>query len=523
MKHDCVLAVDIGSSNIKAMVFSSRGDMVGSASEEVGEMYTGPARAEHSPEQLWEKFRLAVGAAVRDSGVAPGEIAAICLDSNRSGFILLDKDRLPLTNNMSWRDGRSVRQVKRFKEANRDIDTYRISGEDGLPQHTLYKILWLKEEHPDIWRQGRYICLSPKDYVLLRMLNRRITSTSIAQSSGLFDINSLRYSEAILDRAGIDADMLPELSDTDSRIGELDRGMAAKLGLAEGTPVICGLCDATASQVGTGSTRPGDFAVSIGTCGAVRTFIAAPRFEADRSTQVRVVSPFGYVASCTISDAGGVLKWFRDRFCGRERDLAREEGVDAYAVIDREAAKIPPGSDGLLLLPCFTGASYAFKDPNVFGAFVGIRNAHALPHFGRAIMEGVAMSLRVVLDKFRANGFAVSRITLGGGGARSALWTRILADVLDLPLAIPACGESSCLGAAVIAALGLGWFGGFDEAVRAMCKIRATIEPARANAEVYRRHFELFSRLYRVFEEAGYFAAHGEITAVDARIPGKET
>lgn len=518
MAPEHVLAVDIGSSNIKAMIFSSSGAIVGSASEEVPVLFPGPAQVENPPQQIWEKFCLAVREAVRAGGLSPASVAAICLDSNRSGFILLDGDFAPLINNMSWRDGRSTRQTSRFKETHRDIDTYRITGEDGLPQHTIYKILWLREERPDIWRRGRYICISPKDYVLLKLLGRRITSRSIAQSSGLFDITALRYSRTILDSAGIDEEMLPELSDSNSRIGELSREKAEQLGLAEGTPVFCGLCDATASQIGSGSIHPGDFTISIGTCGAMRTFLPAPRFEDDRSTQVRVLSPYGYVSTCTVSDAGGILQWFRDQFCGLEAAQARESGVDVYRILDRKAAGVPPGSDGLLLLPCFAGSSYAFKDHDGFGAFAGIRYSHTPAHFSRAIMEGVSMSLRIMLDKFRANGFPVSRITLGGGGARSELWSQILADILDMPIAIPACGESSCLGTAIIAALGLGWFDSFDDTVKAMAKTGRTIVPSGNSAAVYDRHFQLFGQLYSVFEKAGYFRTHGKITRENARL-----
>ena len=518
MAEKYILGVDIGSSNVKAVLFALDGTVISVGAEEVTELFPAENCIEQDAEEIWAQFQKAVRTAVHSSGVSPEQIVGLGLDSNRCGCLLLDGEGRPLIHNMTWRDTRSNDQVSAFCAQHPEIDAYHITGEESLPQHTLFKLLWIQEHQPEIWEKAAYICLSPKDYVILKMLGVRRTSRSIAQSTGLFDINRLEYSQPILQAAHIDPAMLPELLDSNQIAGRLKGEMAAALGLAPETPVICGLCDATASQVGSGSVGEGKFTISIGTCGAVRTFTPEPRYEENKATQVRVFSPYGYVPTCTISDAGGILKWFRNQFCAEEVMQARQTDVDAYQILDREAEQIPPGSDGLLLLSSFTGASYAFKDKDVFGAFVGIRNHHTRAHFARAIMEGVSMTLRVVLERFLEADFEVSQIRLGGGGARSELWIQILADVLKVPIYVPDCEESGCLGSAIMAALGLGLFQDLDEAVDKMVRIQRVVHPDPDKSRVYDNMYRLYTTLYHTLSDAGYFRMHGELIRDNGRL-----
>lgn len=518
MESKYILGVDIGSSNVKAALFSLDGTAVSIEAEEIPELFPGENCIEQDAVEIWTQFVKAVKKTVVNSRVSPQEIIGVGLDSNRCGCLLLDGQNIPLTRNMTWRDTRATEQVASFTRTHPEIDLYHITGEDSLPQHTLFKLLWIQEHQPELWSKTVHICLSPKDYVIWKLLGVYKSSRSIAQSTGLFDINRLEYSKPILQAAGISEAMLPQLFDSDETIGRLGGEAAALLGLAEGTPVICGLCDATASQVGSGSVNPGMFTISIGTCGAVRTFTAEPKYEENKATQVRVFSPYGYVPTCTISDAGGILKWFRNQFCAGEQAEARELGVDVYQLIDQEAERIPAGSEGLLLLSSFTGASYAFKDKDVFGAFVGIRNHHTRAHFARAIMEGVAMTLRVVLERFLNAGFQVSQIRLGGGGARSELWIQILADVFKQPIYIPACEESGCLGSAIMAALGLGVYDTLEQAVANMVKNQRVVFPDQEKSLVYDNMYRLYTTLYETLSTSGYFQMHGVLTRENGRM-----
>ncbi len=506
-----LLGVDIGSSNIKVIVFSLTGEVIGSSSEELIELYPADGHVEQEPELVWSKFCSAVKAAVKNSGLTSESIAGMGIDSNRCGFLLLDKNYKPLTNIMTWRDTRSMQQVKEFDQCYPDVDVYHITGEEGLPQHTLFKIMWCKEKWPEIWEKGKHILLSHKDYILLKIFGRPITSKSIAQSTGLFDINTLEYSSTILDKIQITENMLPQLYDSNAVVGELSAAMAEKLGLHAGLPIICGLCDATASQVGSGSVRKGLFTVSIGTCGAVRTFSPLPKYDDSKFNQIRVFSPYGYVPTCTISDAGSVLRWFRDNFSGAERQEAEEKGIDVYRLLDDRADEISSGSEGLLTLPNFTGASYALKNENVFGAFIGIRNYHTHAHFVRAIMEGVTMSLKSVIESFRKSGYEVSGVTLGGGGAKSKLWIQIIADVMNLPVHVPACEESSCLGSAIMAALGLGLFENLEEAVGSMVKIDWICYPIKKNVKDYEALYDLFCELNMTLTD--YYGIHSKLSS----------
>ena len=510
MKNHFLMGVDIGTSNIKAMIFSLNGEIIAEASEEVRELYPGERKIEQNPTEIWEHFRKAVRRAATQPGVKPEDIAGLCLDSNRCGMLLLDGECRPLTNIWTWRDTRSENYINRFTAEHPEIDLYRIAGEEGRPQHTLFKIIWCQNELPDIWNESRYLFFSPKDYILFRLLKRRITSKSMAQSTGLFDINTLTYSKTVLEAIHLSESMLPELYDSNEIVGYLNRDTAAALNLSENTPLVCGLCDATASQFGSGSVKDGMFTISIGTCGAIRTVSPVPKYTDNAFAQIRVFSPYGYVPSCTITDAGSILKWYRNQFCRRESEQAEKQGQDVYSLIDREAAKIPAGADGLLLLPNFTGASYAFKNADIFGVFAGIRNYHTNAHFARAIMEGVGVSLRTVLDGFRSEGYAISQIRLGGGGAKSALWPQIIADIFNLPIHIPACEEASCLGSAMMAAMGLRLFDTPEQAVGRMVRIAKTCYPDETNARIYERTHRLFHKLNEALSQ--YYRIHNELT-----------
>lgn len=518
MESKYILGVDIGSSNVKAALFSLDGTAVSIEAEEIPELFPSENCIEQDADEIWKQFVKAVRKTVLHSQISPRQIMGIGLDSNRCGCLLLDDRNVPLTRNMTWRDTRATEQVAAFTRTHPEIDVYRITGEDSLPQHTLFKLLWVQEHHPEIWSKTAHICLSPKDYVIWKLLGVHKSSRSIAQSTGLFDINKLEYSVPILQAAGVSSAMLPQLFDSNETIGRLNAGTGEILGLAEGTPIICGLCDATASQVGSGSVNSGMFTISIGTCGAVRTFTPEPKYEENKATQVRVFSPYGYVPTCTISDAGGILKWFRNQFCAEEQDQAQQLGLDVYQIIDQEAEQVPAGAEGLLLLSSFTGASYAFKDKDVFGAFVGIRNHHTRAHFARAIMEGVAMTLRVVLERFIQAGFQVSQIRLGGGGARSDLWIQILADVLKQPIYIPMCEESGCLGSAIMAALGLGVYSSLEEAVANMVKIQRVVLPNEEKGPLYDNMYQMYTSLYETLSSSGYFQMHGALTKENGRM-----
>ncbi|MEA4912319.1 MAG: FGGY family carbohydrate kinase [Oscillospiraceae bacterium] len=506
-----LMGVDIGTTNIKALAVTLRGDTAALASEAIDTAYPAKDRIEQDPEQIWEKYCAAVRRAADSAGAE--RIAGLCTDSNRCGLILADEEYRPLTRNMTWQDFRCTSQVERFAARHPEIDVYRITGEDALPQHTAFKILWCKEEIPELWEKCRHIFFSPADYISFKLLGRHIASKSIAQSTGLLDINTLCYSETMLRAVGVSREMLPELCDSTQIIGKLGEDRAAALGLCPGLPVVGGVCDATASQIGSGAVEEGLFTVSIGTCSAVRTYCREPIYAQDKFSQIRVIAPFGYVPSCTVTDAGSVLKWFQSNFCADLLRSAAETGADVYEYIDREAEKVAPGAEGLILLPYFTGASYAVKDATTFGVFAGIRNYHTRAHFARSIMEGVAFSLRAVLDSFRENGFAIQKARFVGGGTKSKLWSQILADVLGVEAQIPNCGEAAALGSAVIASVGLKYNETLSEAVEKMVSFSAGYVPQPQTKRIYDNTYTLYRELFAQMK--GFYKRHAELTATE--------
>ncbi len=503
------LGVDIGTTNVKALLVTPEGRIEASAGEELTTLYPEKDRIEQDPEMIWKQFRKAVRKVLSVQGIRPADVVGLSVDSNRCGMILADGEFRPLTNNMTWQDCRSTEQVRQFTAANPEIDVYRIAGEDALPQYSLYKMLWVREELPSIWEKARHVFFSPADYVLYRLLGRHVTCCGIAQSTHVYDINRQCYSETILSAAGIDRSMLPEVHAAVDMIGTLGAVSANELGLPEGVPVIAGMCDATASQMGSGSMKAGMFTISIGTCSAIRTFSEKPRYADDAFSQIRLCAPYGYVPTCTVNDSGSVLKWFRNEFCKDLMERAKEENRDVYDLITEEAAASVPGSRGILLLPHFSGSSYDFKDAEMFGAFVGIRSFHKRGDFARAILEGIAFSLRRVLEMFRRGGYEVDRTVLCGGGSNSPLWSQIIADVLGIRVMIPASGEAAALGSAMIVGIAEGLFRDPEDAADRMLSFRAVYDPKPENMDAYARSYALYQALSGVL--CSYYGTHAEM------------
>ena len=357
----------------------------------------------------------------------------------------------------------------------------------------------MRDHEPSAWKTVRALLL-PKDYIRLRLTGERATDAADASGTLLFDVVHRRWSSALLDLTGIACDWLPVVHEGPAITGRVNGAGAQATGLRVGTPVVAGAGDQAAGAVGMGVVRPGTISVTVGTSGVV--FAATDRPALDALGRVHTFChavPDRWHVMGVTQAAGLSLRWFTDTFgVGDPGDHA---GRDRYDLLCDEAAEAPPGSDGVMWAPYLMGERTPHRDPHARAALVGLSATHTRAHITRAILEGVAFSLRDSLTIIEEMGLAATRIRLGGGGARSPLWRQIQADVYGQAVEIPAAEEGAAYGAALLAGVGCGAWSTVDEACDVVGHVAETVHPVPENVAILDERYNRFRTLYRALHQ----------------------
>jgi xylulokinase len=335
----------------------------------------------------------------------------------------------------------------------------------------------------------------PKDYVRFRLTGARATDVTDASGTLMFDVVNRRWSAEMLQASDLRAEILPEVFESPEITGRVSRDGAAASGLQEGTPVVAGGGDQAAGAVGMGIVEPGNVSATIGTSGVVFAATSSPVVEPKGRihTFCHAVPGRWHVMGVT-QGAGLSLRWFRDQFGGGA----------SYDALMKEASTAPPGADGLLWAPYLMGERTPHLDPNARGALVGLTAQHTRAHVIRAILEGVAFSLRDTFTIFRELGLPVKSIRLGGGGARSGLWQQIQADIYGMPVELVAADEGAAYGAALLAGVGAGVWPSVDAACTASVHVAHRVDPNAKNMAVMNARYEEYRKLYPSLRGIGY-------------------
>jgi gluconokinase len=460
-----LMGVDMGTTNIKAALFDLKGHWVAQSVHAISEYSPQIGWSEMDPEEIWSCTK----AAIRQcASRAPSleDIRGIGFSSTKGCLLLLDEENRPLTPLITWRDERAHQL---YRESG--LDLYARTGVPASGD-TLPKLMWFERHHPEVLRKARRALISQKDYLLHRILGRFVIDKSLAQTSMLFSLHSLDWDDQLLSLGGIQRGQLAELKDDTDVVGRLSASMASELGLATGTPVVIGGDDGCMSQVGLGAVFPGRIGANIGTGAALRAF--TPQFVIDptQTLDCKCLLPYGFVQTGITADAGRLLHWFSESFCQKHKGgLASRDPAGHDDDITRMAEEVPPGCQGLLFLPYFTlASSTVLKGPATSGVVFGLNYHHGPPHFIRAIMESIGFIYGHIAERMESLGLPVQEIVLGGGGSRSPAWRQIIAHILGRPVLKTAVEEASALGAAIMAAIGLGYFKDLEEGVSAMVK-----------------------------------------------------
>jgi xylulokinase len=450
--------------------------------------------AEQDPRDWWRAACAAIKECLAQTKASAGEIAALGLSGQMHGLVLLDAAGEVVRPALIWCDQRTDAECRAITErvgAKRLID---LVANPALTGFTLPKISWVRAHEPELWSRVRSIML-PKDYVRFQLTGARATDVADASGTLLFDVVNRRWSTEMLQASDLRPEILPQVFESPEITGRVSKDGAAASGLREGTPVVAGGGDQAAGAVGMGIVEPGNVSATIGTSGVVFAATGSSKVEPKGRihTFCHAIPGRWHVMGVT-QGAGLSLRWFRDQFAS---------GV-SYDALMKEAAQAPAGANGLLWAPYLMGERTPHLDPNARGALVGLTAQHTRAHVIRAILEGVAFSLRDTFTIFRELGVPVKSIRLGGGGARSPLWQQIQADIYGMPVDLVAAEEGAAYGAALLAGVGAGVWQSVDAACETAVHVAKRVEPVANNVELMNGRYEEYRKLYPTLRSIGY-------------------
>ena len=492
-----VLGIDVGTGGTRALVISEHGQILASATEE-HEPFASPeiGWAEQHPEDWWRACGMAVRKALAGAALPAEQIACVGFSGQMHGAVMLDASDEVVRPALIWCDVRTEKQGRELTEKIGAEALIRLTCNPALPNFTVTKFLWVREQEPENWKRVRSVML-PKDYVRFRLTGERATDMADASGTLMLDIAHRRWSDEVLQAAGIEKSLLPQLFESPEICGKISAAGAAATGLEPGTPVVAGAGDQAAGAVGMGIVAPGAVSATIGTSGVV--FAATDRPSLDPKGRLHTFChavPGRWHVMGVTQAAGLSLRWFRDRFGAGGNTTGSEDGGDPYDRLITEAAAVPPGSDGLLWAPYLMGERTPHLDPNARAALIGLTASHTRGHVVRAILEGVAFSLRDSFTLFAEMGVPVKNIRLGGGGARSALWRQIQADVYGHEVEILEAEEGAAYGAAILAGVGAGLWSSVDNACDETVKVTLRVAPPPAVVQRMNTSYAAYRRMY---------------------------
>ena len=503
-----LLGIDAGTTSLKAGLFDDRGRQLAVAGDEYALLTPEPTRAEIDPARYWDALVSVVRRAITAAGASGDAVEAMAVSSQGETVIPLSAEGTPLGPAIVWLDNRATAEADELASRFDRETLYAATGVPAMaPTWPACKLLWWRRHEPALFDSAARFLLV-EDFLLHRLTGRFVTEGGVQCTSLLYDIVRHAWWQPMLDALGIGPGRLPELASPGDVVGTLSAGAAEALGLSTAVRVVAGGMDQGAGAVGVGNVGAG--VVSESTGGALTVQASVDRHGGDptRETPVYVHSAPGRYLYCPVCPTGGMaLTWFRDQFGQPEVARAQAEGRSPYDLLTELAATAPPGSDGLTMLPHLSGAFSPEYEPRARGVFFGFTLGHGRQHFARATLEAVAYMLRRNLELLAAAGAPAGEVRSHGGGARSALWNQVKADVCGVPVVTLDGSDAALRGDAILAGVASGAFGSLDEGCRLAVHPRDRFEPDAASRatyeDSYRRYLELFDAVRPLFRWPG--------------------
>jgi xylulokinase len=489
------LGIDVSTTGAKALLIDEKGGVAASATTPLTLQTPKPLWSEQDPREWWKGTSASIRKALADAGAKGDDVAAVGLTGQMHGLVLLDAQREVLRPAILWNDQRTAAECAEIEAKVGRQALVREVGNVALTGFTAPKILWVRKHEPAVYAKAKLVLL-PKDYVRLRLTGAAAMDKADGSGTILFELKARGWSKRVLEALQIPAEWLPPTFEGPERTGAVTAEAAGETGLKAGTPVMAGGGDQAAGAVGAGAVRPGVVSLTLGTSGVVFATTDAPLVEPEGRLHAfcHAVPGKWHFMGVTLSAAGS-LQWYRDTLAAKE----------SFAELVAEAGNAPAGSEGLLFLPYLSGERTPYPDPLARGGFVGLTVRHTRAHLTRAVLEGVAFSMKDCFGLLQGAGLgAVSEVRIAGGGAKGALWRRIVASALGLPMLTVNSTEGAAYGAALLAGTGAGAWPSVEAACDATIAVTGRDEPvlewSRAYDALYPRYRGLYAALKPTYD-----------------------
>ena len=484
-----ILGIDLGTSGVKVLAIDEGGEVLASAAESYPLIQPQAGWSEQDPDAWWHSTCTALRTIVTLPGLRGRDIIALAISGQMHGSVFLDVEGEVIRNPLLWNDTRTFRQCEQITELLGEEKLISMVGNPALEGFTAPKLMWLRDHEPKNYERLATLML-PKDYIVYRFTERRVTEMSDAAGTLLLDVKERRWSEALLSRLDIRAEILPELLESIDIVDTLSETAAEATGLPRDLKVIAGGADNACGAVGSGIVSEGLYLASIGSSGVILAHCDEMQYDpAGRIHSFNHSLPRAWYVMGVMLSAGMSMSWYRDTLHISDLD-----------VINREASTIDVGSDGVIFLPYLHGERTPHRDPHARGVFFGLAGTHDRGHLSRAVFEGVGFGLKDSLTLISDLGVKPQEVRITGGGARSSLWRQIMADIFNEPVLTLQSDEGPAYGAALIAAVGGGIYADIKTAVNETVHTTSATDPVPEHVEVYKHSYERYRSLYTALE-----------------------
>jgi sugar (pentulose or hexulose) kinase len=493
---ECILSLDLGTTAIKVALIDRAGRIIATSTQEYRLLTPDTLSVELPVETYWAAFKRGLEEALARGGVPAASLRCMGISAQGETLILLDKSGSPLRNAIVWMDNRAQREAEELNGRFGSDLVYATTGQVSIvPTWPASKLLWVRRNEPALFEKIDKVLLI-EDYFIYRLTGQFVCEGSLICSTAYWDINTKRWWKDMLRYLEIDERQLPEIREPGTRVGKVSAAAAGELGLPSGMEICTGALDQAAGAIGVGNIRPGLFSENTGAALAICATVDRSFTDPARQMPCHYHGVPGMYMAHTFTTGGMVMKWFRDGFCSEEISLARSTGMDAYDLMGMQAARVAPGSDGLIMLPHLSGAMAPEANPKAKGVFYGATLRHAKGHFIRSIMEAIGFIVMRNVKAVEAMGIEVGEIRVLGGGSRSDIWNQIKADITGRVVVTTEYADAACLGAAILCGSAVGVFDSLEGAVAGMVNLKRKFVPDPANHRVYEGQFDRYLALY---------------------------
>ena len=492
-----LLGIDIGTSSTKTVLFNISGEVVASATDIYPLYQPKNGWAEQDADDWWNAVITSVREVMAKSKVNPKDVKGIGLSGQMHGLVMLGKENKPLGRSIIWCDQRTAFECEQITALVGAEKLIEITANPALTGFTASKIMWVKNNEPEIYAKCEKILL-PKDYIRFKLTGEFATEVSDGSGMQLLDIPNRKWSGYVLDKLGIDINLLGKVYESPEITGIVTKEAAGLCGLCEGIPVVGGAGDQAASAIGNGIVKEGVISATIGTSGVV--FAHLDNIAIDKKGRVHTFChavPGAWHVMGVTQSAGLSYKWFRDNFMTSEKFTADQLETNPNVIIDKIAGSSPAGANGLIYLPYLMGERTPHLDADCRGVFFGLSGMHEKKDLLRAVMEGVVFSMNDCLGIIREMGTSPNFVYAAGGGANSPLWRQMMADIMNIEIAVNNSTESGALGVAILAGVGSGIYKDVVSACDSIIKRQDSQLCQEKNKNLYEEMYKIYVNLYK--------------------------